>query len=197
MTPDAMRYGTALIVLLLVMAPLGAAAELLRAGGRPAAPDRLRVAGRATLVSLIPIVGFAVVGQVILAYLDVAVPAIAGAGGLVLLLVAWDLLHRPDAGEPTGRDGVGGTAWAIPGAVAAVIVWLSAADGRLISYLTVAAAILTAHAVYFATLRFSVTLLRLLGVAGINLLARIAGVLLAAIAVQLVADSVRGFVEGA
>ncbi len=40
-------------------------------------------------------------------------------------------------------------------------------------------------------------IIRVIRQSGITLLARVAGLLLAAIAVQLVADSVRGFVTGA
>lgn len=49
----------------------------------------------------------------------------------------------------------------------------------------------------WASMRFSVLLLRVLKESGILLVTRIAGLLLSAIAVQLVADSVRAFVEGA
>ena len=45
-------------------------------------------------------------------------------------------------------------------------------------------------------MRYSVVILRILRESGILLLTRIAGLLLAAIAVQLVADAVRAFVEG-
>jgi multiple antibiotic resistance protein len=58
-------------------------------------------------------------------------------------------------------------------------------------------AILSIHLVLFVVLRFSTALIRILGEGGISLLARIAGLLLAAIAVQLIAESVRGFVAGA
>ncbi len=48
----------------------------------------------------------------------------------------------------------------------------------------------------FVTLWYSVVILRLLKDSGILLVTRIAGLLLAAIAVQLVAEAVRAFVEG-
>ncbi|WP_234790584.1 MarC family protein, partial [Mycobacteroides abscessus] len=49
----------------------------------------------------------------------------------------------------------------------------------------------------YLTLRFSTVLIRVLREGGIMLLARVAGLLLAAIAVQMIAESVRGFVAGA
>jgi multiple antibiotic resistance protein len=60
--------------------------------------------------------------------------------------------------------------------------------------LALAAAILLVHALLWAAMRYSVVIARVLGQGGITVLTRISGVLLAAIAVQLVADAVRGFV---
>lgn len=84
-----------------------------------------------------------------------------------------------------------------PGAIAATIVYVRDANGQVGSYLALAAAILTIHAVIFLFLRYSGVIIRVIRQSGITLLARVAGLLLAAIAVQLVADSVRGFVTGA
>lgn len=61
-------------------------------------------------------------------------------------------------------------------------------------YLAIAAAIVSVHIVVAIVLRYSTVLIRILGVGGITLLAKIAGLLLAAIAVQLIADSVAGFI---
>ena len=52
------------------------------------------------------------------------------------------------------------------------------------------------HLVLFICLRYSGGVIRLIRESGIVLLAKIAGLLLAAIAVQLVANSIRGFVGG-
>ncbi len=49
------------------------------------------------------------------------------------------------------------------------------------------------HLVLWLCLRYSGALIRVIKDSGITLLAKIAGLLLAAIAVQLIADSVRGF----
>ena len=85
-----------------------------------------------------------------------------------------------------------------PGAIAAVIVGVSGVDAGSGGYLAIAAAIVSVHLVVMLVLRYSTALIRLLGIGGITLLAKIAGLLLAAIAVQLIADSVMGFIaEGA
>ena len=53
------------------------------------------------------------------------------------------------------------------------------------------------HLLVFLSLFFSVAITRVLREAGIVLLTRIAGLLLSAIAVQLIADSVMGFIAAA
>jgi multiple antibiotic resistance protein len=63
-------------------------------------------------------------------------------------------------------------------------------------YLAVAAALVTALLVVYLTFRFASPLARLLKDSGIVLLTRIAGLLLSAIAVQMIADSVIAFANG-
>jgi multiple antibiotic resistance protein len=57
-----------------------------------------------------------------------------------------------------------------------------------------AAAIVAVHAVLWASMRYSTVVSKVMGKGGITILTRISGLLLAAIAVQLVADAVLGFV---
>jgi len=156
------------------------------------------------LVSLGVISLFAVGGEAILSYLHIGVPALQGAGGLLLLLIALDLLTGRDANQPQAVDDVnvalvplGTPLLAGPGAIAATIVFVRQADGHAGSYVALALAIVAVHLVLWICLRYSGELIRLIKDSGITLLAKIAGLLLAAIAVQLIADSVRGFVGGA
>jgi multiple antibiotic resistance protein len=82
-----------------------------------------------------------------------------------------------------------------PGAIAATIVFVRHADSAG-KYLSLALAIVAVHLVLWLCLRFSGVLIRVFKDSGITLMAKIAGLLLAAIAVQLIADSVQGFVSG-
>lgn len=153
------------------------------------------------LVSLAVISVFAVGGEAILAYLGIGIPALQGAGGLLLLLIALDLLTGRKGSEPQTVEDVnvalvplGTPLLAGPGAIAATIVFVRQAAGRPPSYLALAAAILVVHLLLYLCLRYSGAVIRVLRESGITLLARIAGLLLAAIAVQLVANAIRGFV---
>lgn len=201
---DTTLYLTVFITLFVIMDPPGVIPVFLSLVGRQDRAERNRAAWQAPAVSLAVISVFAIGGQAILNYLQIGIPALQGAGGLLLLLIALELLTGKTSNRPQGTDDVnvalvplGTPMMAGPGAIAAVIVFVAQADGAGSSYLAIALAILSIHVVLFIVLRFSTVLIRILGIGGISLLARIAGLLLAAIAVQLIAESVRGFIVGA
>ena len=60
----------------------------------------------------------------------------------------------------------------------------------------VALGIVGVHLALWAAMRFSLPILRVIREGGVLLVTRIAGLLLSAIAVQLIADSVRAFIAG-
>lgn len=201
---DARLFASVTITLVVIMDPPGTVPVFLSLVGRRPRPARLRAARQAVLVSLAVITLFAVGGEAILSYLHIGIPALQGAGGLLLLLIALDLLTGRDTNQPQAVDDVnvalvplGTPLLAGPGAIAATIVFVRQADGRAGSYIALAAAILAVHLVLWVCLRYSGAVIRLIKDSGITLVAKVAGLLLAAIAVQLVADSVRGFVGGA
>jgi MarC family membrane protein len=192
------------ITLVVIMDPPGTIPVFLGLVGRRPKLARLRAARQAVLVSLGVITLFAVGGEAILSYLGIGIPALQGAGGLLLLLIALDLLTGKGSAQPSEVEDVnvalvplGTPLLAGPGAIAATIVFVRQADGHLGSYLALALAIVTVHLVLWLCLRFSGGLIRIIKDSGITLLAKIAGLLLAAIAVELVADSVKGFIGGA
>ncbi|WP_299569667.1 MarC family protein [uncultured Williamsia sp.] len=202
---DVTEYTTVLITLVVIMDPPGQIPIFLSLVGHQTPAARNRAAFQAPAVSLLVISTFAIGGKFILAYLHIGVPALQGAGGLLLLLVALQLLTGlGNASNPRAADGVnvalvplGTPLLAGPGAIAAVIVSVSQADDKAGTYLAIAAAIVTVHLILATVLRFSTVLIRILGIGGVTLLAKIAGLLLAAIAVQLIANSIMGFVASA
>jgi multiple antibiotic resistance protein len=203
MSFDARFFAEATITLVVIMDPPGTIPVFLSLVGRKTRQARLRAARQAVLVSLGVISLFAIGGEAILSYLHIGIPALQGAGGLLLLLIALDLLTGRGTTEPEAVDDVnvalvplGTPLLAGPGAIAATIVFVRQADHQAGAYVALALAILTVHLFLFLCLRFSGGIIRVIKDSGILLLAKIAGLLLAAIAVQLVADSVRGFIAG-
>jgi multiple antibiotic resistance protein len=194
-------FGETFVTLFVIMDPPGTLPVFLALTGSLAAPQRARAARQAVLVALVVIVVFAVFGQRILDYLHVSLPALQAAGGLLLLLVALQLLTG-QAGDMVGSGDtnvalvpLGTPLLAGPGAIVATMVFVSGADGWQ-QYLAVALGIVAVHAVLYLVLRFATVIHRVLRESGVTLVTRIAGLLLSAIAVQLIADAVRAFVTG-
>jgi len=161
--------------------------------------QRNTAALRASLVALGVIASFAVFGQVILTYLQISLEALQVSGGLLLLLVALQLLTgQMDQVDDQQTHGLtvavvplGTPLLAGPGAIVAIMVAVHSASG--LDYVLIGAALVFAMATVLLILVFSTALHRILKEAGTILLTRIAGVLLAAIAVQMMAEGVLGF----
>ncbi|HJY26280.1 MAG TPA: MarC family protein [Actinomycetes bacterium] len=189
------------VTLFVIMDPPGTIPLFLAltANLRPA--ERRRAAWQAVVVSFAVIVAFAVFGQAILDYLNISLAALQGAGGLLLLLVALELLTGKLDDPETSSAGniamvpLGTPLLAGPGAIVATMVFVQGSDAAP-DIVAIGLAIVAVHIVMWAFMRYSVVIRRLLKDSGIQLLSRIAGLLLAAIAVQLVAEAVRAFVEG-
>ena len=189
------------VTLFVIMDPVGTIPIFLSlTGGRSAASAR-RAAWQAVAVSFLVISLFAFFGQQILGYLHISLPALQGAGGLLLLLVALELLTDNEQ-EPTASAGtnvalvpLGTPLLAGPGAIVAVMLFVESVDG-VADFVAVSLGVVLVHVSLWAAMRYSLPILRLIRESGVLLVTRIAGLLLSAIAVQLVADSVRAFIAG-
>lgn len=199
---DARLFTEVLVTMLVIMDPVGNVPIFLSVTRRLSPRSRNRAALVAVATAAAVIGAFAIIGRQVLDYLDVSVPALQGAGGLLLLLVALELLtgsesDEADALDPDDHVGVamvplGTPLLAGPGAIVATIVFVGRADGAGDHGLIALAVLGVLVAVYLA-MRFSGLLIRVLRNSGILLLSRIAGLLLAAIAVQMLADAVIAF----
>ncbi len=195
-------FGEVFITLFVIMDPPGTVPVFLSLASGKSPRMRRKMAWQAVTVAFAVIVSFAAFGQQILDYLGITLPALQAAGGLLLLLVALQLLTG-QIDDPVAKDNVnvalvplGTPLLAGPGAIVATMVFVAAIDVTE-DLVAVAAGIVAVHLVMWFVLRYSVLILRLLRDSGITLVTRIAGLLLSAIAVQLVADAVRAFVDGA
>jgi multiple antibiotic resistance protein len=194
-------FGEVYVTLLVIVDPPGMVPVFLALTGTMPPKARIKAGTQAVLLALGVIVGFAVAGQTLLDYLHVKLPALQGAGGLLLVLVALQLLTgKTDAPEEQGGTSnvalvpIGTPLLAGPGAIVATMLFVRRADG-FSDYTLIGIAILLVMFTVWLVLRFSGVIVALLRPAGIEVLTRIAGLLLAAIAVQLIADAVAAFVE--
>ena len=153
------------------------------------------------LVSFSVILTFALFGNQILGYLDISLPSLQASGGLLLLLVSLELLTGKDSDPTKNKSEVsialvplGTPLLAGPGAIAATIIFVRQSDSAL-DLATIISGLIIVHIVLFLFLRFSLPITKLLGNGGISILTRLAGLLLAAIAVQMIVGAVAEFVK--
>jgi multiple antibiotic resistance protein len=196
---DAKLFGEVFVTLLVIVDPPGMVPIFLALTGAMAPRKRMVAASQAVGLALGVIVVFAVAGQTLLDYLHVDLPALQGAGGLLLVLVALQLLTgKADDPEQISNANValvplGTPLLAGPGAIVATMLFVRGAS-TFGDYAAIALGILAVMVVVWLVLRFSGFVVKVLRPSGIEVLTRIAGLLLAAIAVQLIADSVAAFV---
>ena len=189
------------VTLFVIMDPPGTIPIFLSlTSGRSTATIK-RAAWQAVAVSFFVIVVFAFFGQAILHYLHISLPALQCAGGLLLLLVALELLTGNEK-EPTANQDVnvalvplGTPLLAGPGAIVATMLFSRRVDD-FATFAAVGLGIVLVHACIWVAMRFSVRILKVIKESGVVLVTRIAGLLLSAIAVQMVADAVRAFIAG-
>ncbi|MCI7456032.1 MarC family protein [Actinomyces urogenitalis] len=196
-------FATSFTTILVIQDPLGAVPIFLSLTSRQTDAQRRASARQATLVSFAVIVAFALFGRYILTFLGISVPALQFSGGLLLLLVALELLtdradENPDPDAVTANAALvplGTPLLAGPGAIVAAMVAVDSASTPVVGWVSIVAALVATHVVIWLSLRFSLPLHRVLGESGIRVLTRIFGLLLAAIAVQMMGDGVLAWIH--
>jgi multiple antibiotic resistance protein len=189
------------ITLLVITDPPGIIPVFLGMTRDRSPTDRNRLAWQAAVVAFGVIVAFALFGRSVLSYLGVELPALQVAGGLLLLLVALELLTGKSA-QPEELEKVkanvafvplGTPLLAGPGAIVATMLFVQRAKsaGDIVAF---AIALVLVVAALWLAMRFSGAIHRVLRDSGVELLTRIAGLLLSAIAVQLIIGAVRTIV---
>ena len=167
-------------------------------------PTQRRVtARRACVAAAMILVVFALAGSRIFGLFGITMPAFRIAGGLILWLVAMDMLHGnrstqegvAEIAEGRAKDDVAVTPLAMPmlagpGAISTVMVLSGQAHSTGQTIIVYASIALTLF-ISWITLRLAERLVKRMGQTGIRVMTRIMGLLLAAIAVQFVITGVR------
>ncbi|KIF06127.1 antibiotic resistance protein MarC [Streptomyces sp. RSD-27] len=195
-------FGSLFLTLFVIMDPPGITPIFLALTSGRAAKVQRRMAWQAVCVAFGVIATFGICGQQILDYLHVSVPALMIAGGLLLLLIALDLLTgKTDEPKQTKDVNValvplGMPLLAGPGAIVSVILAVQKADG-FGEQLSVWTAIAAMHVVLWLTMRYSLVIIRIIKDGGVVLVTRLAGMMLSAIAVQQIINGLLQVVRGA
>ena len=170
--------------------------------------QRAVTARRACISAAVILVAFALFGTLIFQIFGITIEAFRIAGGLILWVVAMDMLHGKRSTQEGGseiaegrvKEDVALTPLAMPmlagpGAISTIMV-LAGQARTMPEKIVVHAAILVTMVVSLVVLRVGERLVQLMGQTGIRVMTRIMGLLLAAIAVQFVITGVRDALKG-
>ena len=192
-------FASAVVILVLVADPLGnipVFVVLLR-NVEPA--RRVRVIVRECVIATAVLVAFMLFGSDILSLLGLSDRSLNIAGGVILLLIALRMVFREDenifVGLPAGEPFIVPLAIpsiAGPAAIATVILLVSRAPHRMLEW---SIAIALAMAVSLLVLLFAERISRLVGARGLYAFERLMGLILSAVAVEMLLRGIEGFVR--
>ncbi|CAB4678066.1 MAG: NAAT family transporter [Actinobacteria bacterium] len=198
-TISALTFGAqAFVTLFVILDPPGATPIFLALTAGESEKRKRRMAWQGAFISLAVIISFAIFGNALLGYLNISFASLQGAGGLLLLITALGLLtgYAPEEKSGTSRNvalvPLGTPLLAGPGAIVTTMLFVQdSKDWGQVSALFIA--IIVVHILIGLTLMYSTKILSLIKEAGVDLLAKIAGLLLAAIAVEMIVASIKAY----
>jgi MarC family membrane protein len=196
-------FGTILymfVTLLAMVNPVEAAAAFATLTEGRSAQAQEVIARRASFVSFAILIVFGFLGEVLLHALGVSIPAFEIAGGLLLLRVAFNMVFAEQTDSETA-DAAKNTTPRVhdpsvfplaipiitgPGALTASVTLVSQARDQWLAYGVLVGCAIVVFAITWQTMRAAERLTKVLGRTGVDATGRIVGVIVAAIAVQLV-----------
>ncbi|MBN2370437.1 MAG: MarC family protein [Vicinamibacteria bacterium] len=192
------------LTLFVVLDPVGLGPIFLGLSANRSREERRAIARRSVFVASGVLLVFALAGSWTLHSLHVSIEAFRVAGGLLLFKIAFDMVFaqleretREEAAEARARQDISVFPLAVPliagpGALASIMIL--AGEGREYpnGTLLVLGLCLLVLALVYSCLRLASRIADALGQTGINVVTRVLGILLAALAVQYVADGLKG-----
>jgi multiple antibiotic resistance protein len=195
----------ALATFFATIGPLDIAAMFAALTAHQSAEQRRSMAVRGTLIGGGILLTFALVGETLLASLGISLAALRAAGGILLLLIAIDMVFARHSGgtsttdeeeqEAITKDDISVFPLATPliagpGAMGAAILLMVNQEGDLVKQGIILASLLAILLVTLVSLLLASKIQRWLGVTGMHVITRVMGVLLAALAVQFMFDGI-------
>jgi multiple antibiotic resistance protein len=198
----------AFVTLLVTIDPAGLAPLFLALTGGMNRSQRQQVAIRASLIGFIVLAVFALAGAEILGVFGITLPAFRVAGGMLLFFIAFEMIfekrqNRKEKSADTAitqdmiRD-IAAFPLAIPliagpGAISATVLLSGRFQGPL-PVLGLVGIIFACLVISYLVFVLAERVDRFLGATGRSILTRLLGVILAALAVQFVADGIRALI---
>jgi multiple antibiotic resistance protein len=193
-----------LITLVAVVDPIGTIPIYLTATAGMTVAAKRKVAVRATLISAGVLTAFIVVGQIVLNAMGISLSAYEVAGGIVLFLFALQMVFDPgdraqDADQSRGQDvavfPVAIPSMAGPATMMAVVVLTDNSRFSIMEQVQTSVEMYAVLALTLVMMLAATPIQRLIGDGGVNIVRRVMGLILAALAVQTVVDGIKQLVS--
>lgn len=199
------EYVKIFVALLVIIDPIGIVPMFLTLTSKRTPAERRRAARLSAMAMALVLMATVLVGDVVMRAFGTGIPAFQVGAGIILLLMAIPMLHAqlgatrqaPGEAEEAGtKEEVALVPLAIPllagpGAISMIVVY--AHRGPVATHGAVLCGIILLLAVIvWAALRLATPISRLLGHTGINIANRLMGLILAAVAVGLIAEGLKG-----
>jgi len=195
---------SAFVSLFVIVDPLGTSVVYSSLTKGMNSPELYKTAIKAVTIAIAILVVFCFIGQPLLHHLGISMSAFRIAGGLLLFITAFRMImgfHDPDQLESARQnhskeDDIAIFPMAIPllagpGTITATLMFSTSALSS-IELATIIGVVIIVQLIALVSLLLSPQLMKLMGKTGNGVMARIMGILLAAMSVQFIAD---GFVE--
>ncbi|HLF59152.1 MAG TPA: MarC family protein [Alphaproteobacteria bacterium] len=197
----------AFIALFVIVDPIGIAAIFLGLTSGSDAAYRKRTAVRGTVIATVVMFVFAFVGDYLFRALGVSLPAFSIAGGALLFLLAIDMVLVRRSGlrsttvsedhEAGSKEDISVFPLAIPliagpGALTSILLLMERAGHDGLLQAAIIGVMFAVMGMTFGILVFADVVRRVLGITGVNVVGRVLGIILAALAVQFILNGIRG-----
>jgi len=195
---DWAEYTKFFLALLVIVNPLGAVPLFVSMTAQVGAEEKKHIAFVASVSVAIVLIVAAIGGQPLLAFFGITIASFRVGGAILILLIAISMMHATPTGEKqtpeeakeaVDKESIAVVPLAIPllsgpGAISTTIIYATERSSWAHSGIIIACCLLIALATWGA-LRLATPVSRWLGKTGVNIVIRIMGLLLAAVAVEI------------
>ena len=191
------------VTLFVVIDPIGLVPIFIAITQREPQVSRRRIALLGVGISTLILLAFLVVGQSLLAALDISLPAFRTAGGILLLIVGLQMVLQDSGGHSASTDPASSIDLAVfplatpliagPGGIMSVVLLTDNTKFSFIDQTVTALALLSVLFITFIALLCADLIQKGLGRTGVNVVTRILGLLLAALAMETILAGVKGY----
>jgi multiple antibiotic resistance protein len=191
------------ITLLVVVDPLAASATFLAVTGGVTAPAKRKIATLAVLISFLVLLFFIVLGQILIEAMGISLRAFQISGGIVLFLLAASMIMS-EPKQPSGGDAGGVTSLAVyplaipaiagPGTMLTVMLLTDNDRYGVVDQALTTVMVVAVLLVQYVILVLAEQVSRVIGRSGANILRRVMGMILAAVAVNAVLVAIGSWV---